>query len=189
MRKSSVDKTWTNFATHFCQAHQELQDTETKIDELGFQSANTIAEKIVERLREAEENEPVILPPPPPPNPQAIPIQRQQQANAVIPPVDKTALVQTMMQNMQMMHAHMHQNYITGHHGRGRGRGCGCGRYGRGHGQGRILSGGISYCHTHGNCNHLGEIFNTPGESHNTAATFNNMLGGSAAHCFWITPK
>ena len=46
--------------THFCQAHQELRDTNTTIDELGFQSANTIVEKIVERLREVEENELVI---------------------------------------------------------------------------------------------------------------------------------
>ena len=32
MMKSSVDKTWTNFMTHFCQAHQELQDTDTTIN-------------------------------------------------------------------------------------------------------------------------------------------------------------
>ena len=60
--------------THFCQAHQELRDTDTTIDKLGFQSANAIVEQIVERLREAEENEPVILPPPHPPIPQEIPI-------------------------------------------------------------------------------------------------------------------
>ena len=79
--------------THFCQAHQELQNIDTTINELGFQSANVIVDQIVERLREAEENEPVILPPPPPPNPQAIPIQPQKQANAVICPVDQRALV------------------------------------------------------------------------------------------------
>ena len=83
--------------THFCQAHQELQDTDTTIDELGFQSDNAIVEQIFERLREAEEKEPVISPPLPPPVPQEIPqdilIQQQQQTNAVIPPVDQTALV------------------------------------------------------------------------------------------------
>ena len=100
--------------THFCQAHQELQDTDTKIDKLGFQSANATVEQIVERLRESEENEPAILPPPPPPIPQEIPqeipIQPQQQANAVIYPMDQTPLVQSMMHNMQMMHNHTHQN-------------------------------------------------------------------------------
>ena len=63
--------------THFCQKHQELRDTDTAIDKLGFQSANAIVEQIVERLREAEDNEPVILPPPPAPLPQDIPIQPQ----------------------------------------------------------------------------------------------------------------
>ena len=92
MRKSSVDRMWTKFMTHFCQAHQELQDTDTTIDELGLQSDNAIVEQIVKPLRETEENEPVILPPPPPPNPQATPIKSQKQANAVIPPVYQTAL-------------------------------------------------------------------------------------------------
>ena len=90
--------------TYFFQACQELWDTDTKIDELGLQSANAIVEQIVERLREAEENKPEVLTPPPPPIPQEIPIQPQQQANAVIPQVDQTKLVQSMMQNMQMMH-------------------------------------------------------------------------------------
>ena len=51
MRKPKIDKTWTNFMTHFCQAHQEVQDTNTIIDELGFQSANIFVEHIVEHLR------------------------------------------------------------------------------------------------------------------------------------------
>ena len=105
---------------------------------------------------EVEENEPVISPPPPPPAPQEIPqdipIQPQQQANAVIPPVDQTALVQSMMQNMQMMHNHMHQNYTTGHQGRGRGRGRDIGRDGRGRGRGRTHSGGCSYHVCDNNC-------------------------------------
>ena len=175
--------------THFFQAHQELRDTDTTIDELGFQSANAIVEQIFKRLREAEENEPVILPPPSPPIPQEIPIQLQQQVNAVIPPLDQTALVQSIMQNIQVTHNHMHQNYTTVHHGRGCGRGRGRGEDGRGRGRGRTQSGGGSYCHMHGNCNHLGENCRTPGENYNPAATFNNMLGGSATHCFWITQK
>ena len=94
-----------------------------------------------------------------------------------------------MMQNILMMHYHMHQNYITGHHGQGHGRGRGCGRDGCGRGWGRTQGDGGSYCHTHGNCNHLGENCNTPRENHNPAATFNNILGGSSGRCFWITPE
>ena len=176
-----------------CQAYQEQRDIDTTINELGFQSANAIVEQIVECLRESEENEPVISQPLPPPIPQEItqeiPIQLKQQANAVIPPMDQMALVQSTMHNMQMMHNHMHQNYTTGHRGRGHGRGRGRGRDGRGRGRGSTHSGGGSYCHTHGNCNHFGDNCRTPGENHNPAATFNNMLGGSATHCFWITPK
>ena len=135
----------------------------------------------------------MILPPPPPPVPQEIPqkitIQPQQQANAMIPPMDQTALVQSMMQNMQMIHNHMHQNYTTVHQGQGSGRGRVCGRDGCGRGIGCTHSGGGSYCHTHGNCNHLGVNCRTPGENHNPDATFNNLMGGSATHCFWIIPK
>ena len=69
MRKPKIDKTWTNFMTHFCQDHQELRDTDTTIDELGFQSDNAIVEQIFKRLREVEENKPVISPPLPPPVP------------------------------------------------------------------------------------------------------------------------
>ena len=101
----------------------------------------------------------------------------------------QTELVQSMIQNMQMMNNHMHHNYTTVHQGRGRGRGRGCGRDGCGCGRGRTHSGGGSYCYTHDNCNHLGVNFRTPVENHNPVATFNNIMGRSATHCFWITPK
>ena len=39
---------------HFRTAHQELRDTDTTIDELGYHSANSIVEQIVDRLREEE---------------------------------------------------------------------------------------------------------------------------------------
>ena len=44
MRKPVIDKTWTNFMTHFRHAHQELRDTDTTIDELDYQSAIAIDE-------------------------------------------------------------------------------------------------------------------------------------------------
>ena len=64
MRKPLVDKTWINFIDHFRQAHQELRDTDTSMDELRFQSANVIVEQIVGWLREEEDN---VNPPMPPP--------------------------------------------------------------------------------------------------------------------------
>ena len=42
--------------THFRQVHQKLRDTDTKIDELGYQSADAIVEQIVNQLRAVEEN-------------------------------------------------------------------------------------------------------------------------------------
>jgi hypothetical protein len=42
------------------------------------------------------------------------------------------------------------------------------------------------YCHTHGCCAHDGNNCRAPGNSHNTAATFSNMLNGSANGCHWL---
>ena len=104
MRKPVVNKTWTNFMTHFRQAHQELRDTDTTIDELGYQSANVIVEQIVYRLRAVEKDEdpgslPHVPPTPPPPPLEAI-FHPQSQANAIISHSEHAALVQIMMQNM-----------------------------------------------------------------------------------------
>ena len=216
MRKPTVDKTWPNFIDHFRQAHQELRDTDTTINELGFQSANAIVEQIVAALQQADAADASGLQAPPgfPPAmyaPPAEPVHVQQlaapaqapspsiapayvpaplQANAVLPPVDpNTTLMHTMMQNMQMMHDNMHQNYFPAGRGRGFGRGRGRGRHqqGRGRGRGRSHTNGGSYCHTHGNCNHIGTECNTPSENHQAAATFANMMGGSTNRCYWIT--
>ena len=88
-----------------------------------------------------------------------------------------------------MMHDHMHQNYITVHHGWGRGHVRGRGRDVCGRGRGHTQSGGGSYCHMHDNCTHLGADCNIPVKNHNPATTFNNMLRGSAARLFWISPE
>jgi hypothetical protein len=43
------------------------------------------------------------------------------------------------------------------------------------------------YCHTHGCCAHDSPNCSTPGTSHNTAATFANMLNGSTKNsCHWL---
>ena len=200
MRKPMQDKTWVAFMAHFRQAHQELRDTDTSMAELGFHSANAIVEQIVDRLREEEDNgvydlppgyaapSPSMIPtaappPPPPPTPPILPTQ--QQANSVVPADPNTAVLQAMMNNMQMMHDNMHQNYYQGR-GRGRGRGSTRGR-GRGRGGNRNRGQQTSnYCHTHGNCAHASRDCNTPGDTHQNDATFANMMGGSQNRCFWL---
>ena len=210
MRKPAVDKTWLNFMSHFRQAHQELRDTDTSMEELGYQSANAIVEQIVARLQEEDNTPPpttypypspsptptptahIAYPPPeyiPPPTLQPPPNHHPPppQANAVTPVDTNAAAMQVMMQNMQLMHDNMHQQY---YHGRGRGRGRGNGRgRGRGGGRGRTQghqSSGGSYCHTHGNCAHGGTECRTPGPNHVNEATFANMMGGSTNRCYWI---
>ena len=129
MRKPLNDKAWVTFMAHFRQAHQELRDTDTSMAELRFQSANTIVEQIVDCLREEEESgvhdlppvyaapPPSVIPtssptPPPPPTPPLL--LTQQQANSVVPVDPNTAVLQVMMNNMQMIHDNMHQNYYQG---------------------------------------------------------------------------
>ena len=99
--------------------------------------------------------------------------------------------MQQMMQNIQIIHNNIHKNHFTPDRGRGRGRGCGRFQPGRGRGRGREPNRNHtnegSYCHTHGNCNHIGTECNTPSENHQAAATFTNMMGGSTNRCYWIT--
>ena len=64
MRKPIVKKTWLNFMAHFRQAHQELRDTDTSMEELGFQTANAIVAHIVDRLRVEEDDTAMLIPPP-----------------------------------------------------------------------------------------------------------------------------
>ena len=68
---------------YFRQAHQELRDTDTLMEELGYQSVNAVVEQIVGQLWEEEENmipiqqpvyeaPPTTIPPPAtPPSPPA----------------------------------------------------------------------------------------------------------------------
>ena len=51
MRNPEEGKTWPNFVLTFTEAHQELRDTDTTMDELGFRSTNSIVFHIVEHLR------------------------------------------------------------------------------------------------------------------------------------------
>ena len=51
MRRPFVEQTWANFNPNFTATHQELRDTDTTVNELGFSSANAIVEKVVDQLR------------------------------------------------------------------------------------------------------------------------------------------
>ena len=60
-----------------------------------------------------------------------------------------------------------------------------CGR-GRDRARGRDQLGrrrGGQYCHTYGNYAHNSVDCETPGPTHNNAATFANMMGGSQNNC------
>ena len=95
------------------------------------------------------------------------------------------------MNNMQLMHYNMHQKFNQGQR-RGLGQGRGPARE-RGRSGGRVQDqgaqrGGGMYCHTHGNCAHVGADYCTPNATHVNEDTFANMMGGSTARYYWINP-
>ena len=51
MRRLLRQQTWPSFNPDFTTVHQELRNTDTTVDELGFSSANVIAAQIVDQLR------------------------------------------------------------------------------------------------------------------------------------------
>ena len=163
MRKPTVDKTWLNFMAHFRQAHQELRDTDTSMEEIGFQTANAIVEQIVDRLRaeEVEGNmnmlppgyeQNLVGPPPgfatppgyeqPPPPPPPPPPPHHPTNVPLLPPTQQQANAilpivdpNTAVLNAMMANMRMmHDNMHQNFQGRGRGRGR---VYDRGQGRGR----------------------------------------------------
>ena len=150
-----INKTWANFIDHFRQAHQELRDTDTTINQLGFHSANAIVKQIVDCLREEDDTrmrvqnefhtvQPTptpgyemspppgfdLSPPPAPPTVAHTPILDPPQANAVLSTDLNTAVLKDMMRSMQLLHDNMHQTFRQGR-GRGYRRGRGRGRNGQ----------------------------------------------------------
>ena len=51
-RRPEYDNTWAIFKDMFTDAHKELRNTGTSVDELGFHSANAIVTQIVDQLRD-----------------------------------------------------------------------------------------------------------------------------------------
>ena len=50
MRRLLLQQTWSNFKLDFTTAHQDLRDTNSTVDKLGFSSANGIIAQIVNHL-------------------------------------------------------------------------------------------------------------------------------------------
>lgn len=44
------DQTWLKFQATFTEVHQELRETDASVDEIDFQSTNTIISQIVQKL-------------------------------------------------------------------------------------------------------------------------------------------
>jgi hypothetical protein len=59
-RKPELDKTWTNFKTHFCHAHQESRETtDITLEESDLQRNNAnLVQQVVESLQHAMVAEP-----------------------------------------------------------------------------------------------------------------------------------
>ena len=49
--KARGRKTWPSFVLPYTEAHQEIRDTDTTVEEPSFHSANTIVSQIVDQLR------------------------------------------------------------------------------------------------------------------------------------------
>ena len=200
LRRDPADQTWQDFQDVFSVAHQELRETESTIDDIGFQSANAIisqmANQVVAELRaELPQREPTMVQTPPEPSP---PSSTPLALATGTPSTEATMMTMfaTMQVNMdamrlQMETANLHSPSDYGGRGRSRGRGRGRNNHGaRGQGRGRGRSDypiqrrrGGHYCSTHGNCAHSGADCQTPGATHQPTATFTNMMGGSTRNC------
>ena len=203
LRREPVDQTWQDFQDVFTTAHQELRETESSMEEMGYQSANAMASQmanqVIEELRaEMHERAPAVdhSPPPAPPPPTTPPATPLALATGIPQDQNMMAMLATMQANMEQMRLQMnaqnqYQQPWYDHSGRGRGRGrgydgrrnyAGYGR-GRGRGDGTTRRRAGFYCHTHGNCAHNGADCQAPSAAHKTTATFTNMMGGSTRNC------
>ena len=54
--RPSADQTWPKFISFFREAHHEMREIETSMEELGYQLANTIVSQIVNELHQVEDN-------------------------------------------------------------------------------------------------------------------------------------
>ena len=124
MRRPEYEKTCAIFKDTFTDAHQDLRNKETIVDELVFYSSNAIVTQLVEQLRDKI---PALEDSPPPqlPAPLAsdnLPTVMPGLAN-VIQQADPSiaTLIQTMMTSIEAMRLRIdgNKNNVFNEHGRG----------------------------------------------------------------------
>jgi hypothetical protein len=209
--RPAVDKTWTNFKTHFTtaqKAYKLARPTDT-VSQHNYTSQANIAElvnaAIDERTNqqlaaEAEIAQQNII------NEHLANMAAQenhQEANSsqqqISPELQQ--LMQTLtnltakIQNNNNNNNNSNNNGNNGNNSNGNrgnynnnrrnnqgGRGSG-----RGYGNNRQQTRQRTYCWTHGSCSHKGTECNYKADGHQDDATFAKMKGGSTKNCFWIS--
>jgi len=187
-----VDKTWTEFKTHFTsaqKAYKLARPTDT-VSQHNYTSQAHIAELVNAAIDERTKNqfaaeadfaEQNII------NEQLANLAHQDNPQHAYSSQQQTSpelrqLMQTItkltaqLQNNSNRNGNNNNGNKTNHDNRRNNQG---GR-GRGNEQRR------TYCWTHGSCSHKGTECNYKADGHKEDATFGNMKGGSTKNCFWI---
>jgi hypothetical protein len=201
-RKPELDKTWTNFKTHFRRAHQEFRETtDITLEESDLQRNNAnLVQQVVEGLQN------VMVPETPAEAPSELMLQM---ANAVTTQQQLTQQIQQ-MQKMTMLSSQVatqqnqpppqqHQQQpayypppppyyhvnppFQSRGGRGRSAFGNQGRSGRGDGGRGCQRNTSIYCWTHGGCGHTSAACLAKLPGHQDAATFANKLAGNHLRC------
>jgi hypothetical protein len=210
-RKPEVDKTWTNFKTHFRRAHQEFRETtDLTVEDSELQRNNAnLVQQVVDGLQQAMIDEP--------PTEESSDLLLQM-ANSVTTQQQLTQQIQQMQQAMALLSSQVatqqqppqfpqyqpqfqqHQpplpsyppnNPFAPRGGRGRSSFGHQGRSSFGtNGRGARGDGGRSrqrntsiYCWTHGACGHTSAACLAKLPGHQDAATFANKLAGNTLRC------
>jgi hypothetical protein len=200
-RKPEIDKTWTNFKTHFRRAHQEFRETtDITLEASELQRNNAhLVQQVVEGLQH------VMAPEPTADEPTELMLQL---ANSVTTQQQLTQQIQHMQQAMALLSSQVatQQNQSPPHPqppayyppqptyyppnppfqsrgGRGRSSFGHQGRSGRGDsGRGRQRNTSI-YCWTHGGCGHTSAACLAKLPGHQDTATFANKMAGNTLRC------
>jgi hypothetical protein len=180
------ERTWPLMLEHFRDAQADLSSLPTAGDIYHLQPAHqanavdSMADLVAQRLLDS-------MPPLAESTPAAPDLANSLQRRESDLQTREAAMLTQMQELMTLMRAsNTNTPQRNGRHSTNRGQ------RGRQHdrGRGRSASNRSSntrmYCWTHGACAHTGADCNTPSTGHQTSATFDNMLGGSATGCYWI---
>ena len=177
--KNAIDKTWSNFKTHFKKAQTDLKDIRgPTMQQSGFHHANMLADHLRndittqnEQLMAMMQNMQIQQIEPEPP---------QQVANATVTDdvnIQILRLLQTM--NEQMNTTNGNNNGETNRRNNGSRN-----RTRRTPDNAAFERADTShYCWTHGGCNHESAQCRRKAQGHKDEATFANKMGGSCAFC------